>query len=90
MVLMDRVSRPLLALLVVFVLSTSTANAQPQVNRPQLARQVRAEFLHAWNGYKQYCWGHDDLKPISKTCRSLGSSMARKTAQREAPSIRAA
>ncbi len=27
---------------------------------------VRAEFLHAWNGYKKYAWGHDDLKPLSK------------------------
>ncbi len=34
-----------------------------------MAERVKAEFLHAWNGYKQYCWGHDDLKPISKTCR---------------------
>jgi mannosidase alpha-like ER degradation enhancer 2 len=33
------------------------------------AAAVKAEFLHAWNGYKKYCWGHDDLKPISKTCR---------------------
>jgi ER degradation enhancer, mannosidase alpha-like 2 len=55
------------ALVVVFVLSTSTANAQQRVNRPQLARQVRGEFLHAWNGYKKYAWGHDDLKPLSKT-----------------------
>jgi hypothetical protein len=28
---------------------------------------VRAEFLHAWNGYKKYAWGHDDLKPLSKS-----------------------
>ena len=34
-----------------------------------MAERVKTEFLHAWNGYKQYCWGHDDLKPISKTCR---------------------
>jgi ER degradation enhancer, mannosidase alpha-like 2 len=27
---------------------------------------VRKEFLHAWNGYKQYAWGHDALKPLSK------------------------
>jgi hypothetical protein len=27
---------------------------------------VRAEFLHAWRGYKKYAWGHDDLKPLSK------------------------
>ncbi|MGH9949860.1 MAG: glycoside hydrolase family 47 protein, partial [Pyrinomonadaceae bacterium] len=31
--------------------------------------QIKTEFLHAWNGYKQYCWGHDDLKPLTKTCR---------------------
>jgi hypothetical protein len=24
-------------------------------------------FLHAWDGYKQYAWGQDELKPISKT-----------------------
>ena len=40
-----------------------------KVNKEQMATRVKAEFLHAWNGYKQYCWGHDDLKPISKTCR---------------------
>ena len=28
---------------------------------------MRSEFLHAWNGYKKYAWGHDDLKPLSKT-----------------------
>ena len=39
------------------------------VDKKQMAERVKAEFLHSWNGYKQYCWGHDDLKPISKTCR---------------------
>ncbi len=29
------------------------------------AEQVRAEFLHAWNAYKQYAWGHDELRPLS-------------------------
>jgi mannosidase alpha-like ER degradation enhancer 2 len=44
--------------------------ARPQsINKPRLSAQVRAEFLHAWNGYKKHCWGHDELKPISKTCR---------------------
>ncbi len=32
-----------------------------------LAGQVRQELLHAWNGYKQYAWGHDELQPVSKT-----------------------
>jgi len=34
-----------------------------------MASSVKAEFLHAWNGYKKHCWGHDDLKPVTKTCR---------------------
>jgi len=32
----------------------------------RVATQVKSEFLHAWNGYKKYAWGHDDLKPLSK------------------------
>ncbi|KAM4696443.1 endoplasmic reticulum mannosyl-oligosaccharide 1,2-alpha-mannosidase [Rhinophrynus dorsalis] len=24
-------------------------------------------FRHAWKGYKEYAWGHDELKPISKS-----------------------
>ena len=24
-------------------------------------------MLHAWNGYKTYAWGADELKPISKS-----------------------
>ena len=39
---------------------------QPKTLRRATAAAVRAEFLHAWNGYKKYAWGHDDLKPLSK------------------------
>ena len=39
------------------------------VDKDKMAAQVKTEFKHAWDGYKQYCWGHDDLKPISRTCR---------------------
>ncbi|KAI4816445.1 hypothetical protein KUCAC02_008772 [Chaenocephalus aceratus] len=28
---------------------------------------VRDAFRHAWKGYKDYAWGHDELKPISRT-----------------------
>ena len=36
---------------------------------PQNDRQeaVVAAFTHAWDGYKRYAWGHDHLKPISKS-----------------------
>ena len=33
----------------------------------QLAARVRSEFLHAWNNYERYAWGHDALRPLSKT-----------------------
>jgi mannosidase alpha-like ER degradation enhancer 2 len=39
------------------------------VNRTQLTAEVKSEFMHAWHGYKKYAWGHDDLKPLSKTHR---------------------
>jgi mannosidase alpha-like ER degradation enhancer 2 len=50
----------------VLLLLAGTSFAQ-EVNRKKLAAEVKAEFLHAWNGYKKYAWGHDDLKPLSKT-----------------------
>src|SRR5690349_2233624 len=57
-------------ILIFFALISTQApfvSAQGQsINRPQLAAQVRAEFLHAWQGYKKYAWGHDDLRPLSK------------------------
>jgi len=37
------------------------------VGRAELAGQVRAEFVHAWEGYKKHAWGHDELKPVSRT-----------------------
>jgi mannosidase alpha-like ER degradation enhancer 2 len=47
-------------------LATLTPRAQT-VDRAALAAQVKQEFLHAWTGYKTYAWGHDELKPLSKT-----------------------
>jgi ER degradation enhancer, mannosidase alpha-like 2 len=50
---------------------------QPSISDPgPMAKQVRAEFLHAWNAYKQYAWGHDELKPLSKQHRDwYGASL---------------
>jgi mannosidase alpha-like ER degradation enhancer 2 len=31
-----------------------------------LAQRVKDEMRHAWQGYKQYAWGHDALKPLSR------------------------
>src|SRR2546426_9433869 len=56
-----------ISLLLVIMLSAVVAAPQQQVSKARLAVQVRGEFLHAWTGYKKYAWGHDDLKPLSKT-----------------------
>ena len=55
-----------LILLLMFVFSAFSQTTS-KVNKKQLANQVKAEFLHAWNGYKKYAWGNDDLNPLSKT-----------------------
>jgi len=33
----------------------------------QMAARVQSEFLHAWRNYERYAWGHDALRPLSKT-----------------------
>src|SRR5688572_20834552 len=64
------------AIVLIALASASFVAAQRQTNRRALAAQVRTEFLHAWNGYKKHCWGHDELKPISKTCHDwYGTSL---------------
>ncbi|XP_030062917.1 endoplasmic reticulum mannosyl-oligosaccharide 1,2-alpha-mannosidase [Microcaecilia unicolor] len=35
------------------------------LNSRQMA--VIEAFRHAWKGYKEFAWGHDELKPISKS-----------------------
>lgn len=43
----------------------AAATAQPRPADAEVARQVREEFLHAWEGYKQAAWGYDEVKPLS-------------------------
>ena len=40
-----------------------------EVQDPNIQRKkaVVAAFKHSWKGYKEFAWGHDNLKPISKT-----------------------
>lgn len=28
---------------------------------------MREAFRHAWKGYKDFAWGHDELRPLSKS-----------------------
>ena len=36
-----------------------------QAQAERSAEEVKAQFLHAWRGYREYAWGHDALKPLS-------------------------
>ncbi|MFL6231069.1 MAG: glycoside hydrolase family 47 protein [Pyrinomonadaceae bacterium] len=52
--------------------ASTTTKPRPTAHAPDrraLAKRVRAEFLHAWEGYRRYAWGHDDLRPLTKTYR---------------------
>jgi mannosidase alpha-like ER degradation enhancer 2 len=69
-----RLTTFLLALSTLLTPSVSFANTRRApgaggVNRREMAARVRAEFLHAWRGYERYAWGHDELRPLSKTAR---------------------
>jgi mannosidase alpha-like ER degradation enhancer 2 len=52
--------------MVAFGINASICNFAFSQTRQNLADSVKDEFLHAWNGYKQYAWGHDALKPLSR------------------------
>jgi ER degradation enhancer, mannosidase alpha-like 2 len=66
----DRILSPAF-LLVVFAALTAhgCGKSQEDDHARQLAMRVRTEFLHAWNNYERYAWGHDALRPLSKTAR---------------------
>jgi ER degradation enhancer, mannosidase alpha-like 2 len=64
----DRIA-PIGFLLTVLVAFATHGCAKPHQDEHarQLAMRVRTEFLHAWNNYERYAWGHDALRPLSKT-----------------------
>jgi Glycosyl hydrolase family 47 len=64
----DRIA-PTAFLLAVFaaLVTHGCAKARQDERARQLAARVRTEFLHAWNNYERYAWGHDALQPLSKT-----------------------
>ena len=46
------------------VRSTDTTLAQIEGTA---AKEVRKETLRAWKAYVKYAWGHDNLKPLSRS-----------------------
>ena len=61
---------PSLFLLILILVAVSISDGQqkyPAIDKARLAEEVRNEFLHSWNAYKRYAWGHDGVRPLSKT-----------------------
>jgi len=58
----------LLAAVAVFATYGCTRSREDEHAR-EFATRAQTEFLHAWNGYERYAWGHDALRPLSKTPR---------------------
>ncbi|KAL7980814.1 hypothetical protein Chor_001968 [Crotalus horridus] len=48
---------------------SAVASEDPKEPVPLNERQLAVieAFRHAWKGYKEFAWGHDELKPISKS-----------------------
>src|ERR1051325_2083436 len=70
---------------VVFVLANSfgcdsRSESPTPTTDPQTAAAnttaVKTEFMHAWTAYRQYAWGHDQVRPLSRTAYDwYGSSL---------------
>src|SRR5204862_5054913 len=64
----DRIAPTAFLLAVFAALVTHGCAKAPQDERAhQVAGRVKTEFLHAWRNYERYAWGHDALRPLSKT-----------------------
>ena len=57
----------LLAAFAAFAMDGCAKSRTGRRRAQQLAARVRTEFLHAWNNYERYAWGHDALRPLSKS-----------------------
>jgi Glycosyl hydrolase family 47 len=63
---MSRFSRrAFLSLAAASMAAPQVTKAQTAPDPRQIANDVRAEFLHAWRGYKRYAWGYDEVSPVS-------------------------
>jgi mannosidase alpha-like ER degradation enhancer 2 len=60
----------LIGMLCLFTCSTAlAAKHKPDDGDTAQAAKVKQEFLHAWDAYVKYAWGHDELLPLSKKPR---------------------
>ncbi len=65
--MLDRIVSVALLMVACIALATQgCTKAREDEHAQRLAMRVRTEFLHAWNNYERYAWGHDALRPLSK------------------------
>ena len=66
---MTRFTVSSVALLAVLAITAGASPVPTAASRAELAQRVRSEMLYAWRAYERYAWGHDELRPVSKTVR---------------------
>jgi ER degradation enhancer, mannosidase alpha-like 2 len=70
---MRRIVPTALAVLTLLAASGSAVRAAPRATAPvdeaALADSVRQEMLVCWRAYVRYAWGHDEVRPLSRTAR---------------------
>jgi mannosidase alpha-like ER degradation enhancer 2 len=62
-------------LLVAFICLSTVMYAQKDAKfseemKQEMCNKVKAAAQHAWKGYKDFAWGADDLKPLTKTSKT--------------------
>lgn len=50
-----------------FALNINGVNILPPEKQNEQQKKVVDAFKHAWEGYRKYAWGHDELRPISRS-----------------------
>lgn len=57
------------SILLIFLISCNSGSKKTVLlnEKDQLAQEIINETLRAWKAYKQFAWGHDVLKPLSKS-----------------------
>ena len=65
----DRIAPSFLLAVLAAFMTNGCAKSREDEHARQLAMRVRTEFLHAWNNYERYAWGHDALRPLTKSPR---------------------
>jgi len=48
--------------------ATAAGSSTPMsdADKAAMAARVRGEAIHAWEAYKKYAWGHDELHPLTR------------------------